>query len=161
MAKLSNENKLILVGLLGIAVGTATLVAVDPGPPTEVVVVGDGGVAAPTVDAAMKMKRPPLDIAAYNAAVKQVREKDPTMVDLLTGEVEPGAEVATEVTIPAGGRADEVSPVGPAQGMFEVLETTYVDNPDGTVVHVRARNTGTEAERFIAMFHWTVPGNPE
>ncbi len=154
--KLSNDNKLILAGLLATAVGFATLVAVDPGPPTPVVVNSDGGVDASVVDAAMKMKRPALDIAAYNAAVKQVREKDPTMVDLLTAEVEPGAEITTEVTITAGGRADEVSPVGPAQDQFEVLEVTHADNPEGTVVRVRARNTGVEAERFIAMFHWTV-----
>lgn len=150
--KLSNENKLLLAGLLATALGTVALVAIDAEHKPMTTVVYDAGVE---VDAGPRVKRP-LDVAAYNAAVKMVREKDPTMVDLLTGEVEPGAEVTTEVTIPAGGRADEVSPVGPAAGTFEVLEVTHDDTTDGTVVRVRAKNIGTEPERFIAMFHWTI-----
>ena len=158
MAKLTNENKLLLAGLLATAIGTAVFVAVDADHPKgATVVLNDAGVLVPPPDAMMRKKHPPLDVEAYHAAVKQVRETDPTMVDLLTAEVEPGAEVTAEVTIPAGARAFDVVPVGPAQDTFAVLDVAHVDAPEGTRVTVRAQNNGPEAERFVAMFHWNVP----
>lgn len=79
------------------------------------------------------------------------------VTDLLTGEVEPGAEATTGVTLPLGWRVDDVMPAGP----FEVLKQSHEDRPDGTWYEVTVRNAGPVPARFVAWVQFVEPAPVE
>lgn len=154
MAKINSETKLILGGLLAIALGTTALVSMEASRTDvqDLKLTFDAGTDAGATLNSSQVSLD-VDVRAYNEAVIAARAADPELVDLLTGPVEPGAEVTTEVTILPGAEAHDLEPVGPADGMFEILEVTSEDVEGGVLVRVRARNNGPEPLRFSGVFH--------
>ncbi len=93
----------------------------------------------------------------YSVAVKRVRDKDPSAVDLLSAPVPVGAEVSTGVSLDRGARlVGGVEMFGEADGSFAILGSECVDRETSTWCEVRARNTGAKTVRLSAFVHFEV-----
>jgi hypothetical protein len=143
---MNERQKLILGGALGVALGLVTGVSVD-GPDRDDRLAGLGSALAQ----GSAVGPGKLDGDAYHTAVRAAREADPTLVDLLTGEVEPGDVVTTGVNVTLGKRPAGVELTGAAVGRFVVEGVTFKDGPTHTWIEVRARNTSTQRLRLTAM----------
>ncbi len=99
------------------------------------------------------------DSAEYHRAVIAVRAGDPTITDLLSAPVEPGAVATTEVMLPFGARVATVAGAplltftGAAAGKFRLGDVIHEDREDktATLLRVTATNTGTIRSRMSAL----------
>lgn len=145
---MSNQNKLLVGSIFLTVVGTLAAAISDSTTPTSATV---------TESSATTSGLESMPLSAYAAAAQQLRDIDSSIVDLLTAPVAPGDEVVTEVSIQPNTRAEDLTAVGPGQDIFEILEVSYKDTPENTIVYVRAKNNGMKTERFMAVFHPTSP----
>jgi hypothetical protein len=146
---MNERQKLILGGSLAIALSFVAGASLDNDPTRRddqlagigsAVAAGSAGSAADHIDG-----------DAYAEAVRAAKRADPTLVDLLTAPVEPGAVVATGGFVPLGKRPAGVELTGAAVGRFQVEAVTFKDGPTHTWIEVRARNTSTQRLRLTAM----------
>jgi hypothetical protein len=88
----------------------------------------------------------PFDAKAYSAQVRAYRAQHPNAVDLLTGDVQPGAQVTTGVNVELGKRPFDVKPSGES---WSIDAVGFEDRRDSTWIEVKATNTGDMAARFM------------
>ncbi len=154
---LTERKKLALSGSLALALGLIVGVAVDgsedkPTRDARHEAIGSAIAAGSAVGSASSSS---VDSKAYHEAVIDIRSDDPNAIDLLTGIVEPGAEVKTGVNIPEGRRVSPtVEYVGPHASSFSTVSITYRDDKDRpTWVELRARNNGATPARLSAFVY--------
>jgi hypothetical protein len=146
----------ILAGL-GVAIGLIT------GVTTTALVTSDGDKPSIEEVAARAPVEIPVDPREYQAAImsaKHAAGPDSHLVDLLTGPVEPGAQVTTGVKIPLGARVTGgVSKLGEAAA-FELDGFSFRDDEDWTWIEVTATNSAKKPLRFIAIFEYEPAAGP-
>lgn len=168
LAKLDANKSAVLTGALALALGVAVGAQIDKADPDREAKTAQLGDAIAKGSAIRSGRDLPVDVAAYDEAVRAVRDLDPSAVDLLSAPVEPGQETAASVTLPLGSTiVGEPEVTGPSASSWVVLDATCVDQPappndasvwtGGTVCTVRARNDGTTAQRFTALIRTGMP----
>lgn len=168
LSKLDANKSAVLTGALALALGVAVGAQIDQADPQRDVKTAQLGDAIAKGSAIRSGRDLPVDVAAYDEAVRAVRDLDPSAVDLLTAPVEPGAEVEAGGSLPWGTRmvgAPEVT--GPSASSWVVLDAKCEDRepprPDAGVstgiawCAVRARNDGATAQRFTALIRTVAP----
>lgn len=152
-APLTDRTRTILLGSLALSLGIVVGAAIPDADPTrdDALATLGGAIAAGSAVGPEQT----LDTVEYHRSVRAARNADPTLVDLLSAPCAPGATVVTGVNVPLGSTVGAVSPVGP--GSWVVEGVTTVPSDDALWVEVTARNTGSNARRFVAMVEVTQP----
>jgi len=166
--KLAANKAAALTGALALAMGIVVGVIVEKDDPQRDTKLEQLGDAIDKGSAATRAPSGAIDTAAYHEAVMKIRNEDPSVVDLLSPLVDPGAEVVTGATFPFAARiVGDVELVGIATKAFVVLDAKCVDTPapndaglGTTRCEVHARNDGAVAQRLTALVHYEVPFAP-
>jgi hypothetical protein len=148
---ITERQRLALVGALALATGIVGTIALDSDPEVRKVQLEQLGDAVAKGSAVVESDI--LKPDEYHRAMAEVRAADPDAVDLLTGPVDPGASVETEVVIPSGRQFAEVELVGPSAGAFTIASIVYQPRDEGVLVRVTATNNSRTRLRLIALAH--------
>lgn len=150
---LTERNKLALSGALALAMGLVIGVSLSGSDKPTRDATHEAIGSALASGSATGSATDSLNTGEYHRAIKEVRDADPTAIDILTPLVEPGATVTTGVNLrPRGSRTTAtVEYLGPSASTWQTISVTHTDRDDTTWVEVTARNTGAKAARLVAL----------